>query len=95
MIGSLGLSISVCCQWMFLYQRYRFIELKVPQIWRVNYLTYLLGCSSALGCMGVGAFRCVDASTIHWQQTLMLKPRLPIIDSGGRAMVFDKNQSWL
>jgi len=66
MIGSLGLSISVCCQWMFFYQRYRFIDLKVPEIKRVNYLTYLLGCVSALGCMCVGAFQFVNALTIHF-----------------------------
>merc|ERR1719510_2619396 len=52
MIGSLGLSISAFCQGIFLYQRYRFIELKLPQLKGVNYLTYLLGCASALGCMG-------------------------------------------
>jgi len=51
---------------MFLYQRYRFIELKVPQIKRLNYLTYLLGCISALGCMCVGAFQVVNALTIHY-----------------------------
>merc|ERR1719397_1824112 len=66
MIGSFGLSISVYCQWMFLYQRYRFIDLKVPDIERVNYLTYLLGCSSALGCLGVGAFQDVNATTLHY-----------------------------
>merc|ERR1719397_609670 len=66
MIGSLGLSISTCCQWMFLYLRYRFIELKVPQIKLVNYLTYLLGCASAFGCMCVGAFQFVNAFTIHY-----------------------------
>merc|ERR1719204_1632421 len=65
MIGSLGLSISVCCQWMFLYQRFRFIDFKVPDIKRVNLLTYLLGCISALGCMGVGAFQWVNAEPIH------------------------------
>jgi len=65
MIGSLGLSISVCCQWMFLYQRYRFIELKVPRIKLVNWLTYLLGSTSAFGCMCVGAFQFVNAFTIH------------------------------
>merc|ERR1719193_807974 len=66
MVGSLGLSISVCCQWMFLYQRYRFIELKVPRIKLVNYLTYLLGSISAFGCMCVGAFQFVNAFTIHY-----------------------------
>merc|ERR1719285_482359 len=66
MIGSLGLSVSVSCQWMFLYQRFRFIDLKVPGIKRVNYLTYLLGCFSALGCMGVGAFQFVNGKVIHY-----------------------------
>merc|ERR1719419_398496 len=56
MIGSLGLSVSVCCQWMFLYQRYRFIEQKVPRIKLVNYLTYLLGCISALAFAANGCF---------------------------------------
>merc|ERR1719397_917294 len=54
MIGNLGLSISVCCLWMVLYQRYRFIGFKVPEIKRANYLLFLEGCFSALGCMGVG-----------------------------------------
>merc|ERR1719204_860805 len=66
MIGSLGLSISVCCQWMFLWQRFKFIDVKVPDIKRVNYLTYILGSSSALGCMGVGAFQWVNALIIHY-----------------------------
>merc|ERR1719369_1924230 len=60
MIGSLGLSISVCCQWMALYLRFKFIDLKVPHIKKVNYYTYLLGCFSALGIMGVGAFQYVN-----------------------------------
>merc|ERR1719397_2225345 len=67
MIGTLGMSISAFCQWVFIYQRYRFIELKVPNIWRVNYFNYLLGCVSAFGCLGVGPF-CLGDHCIRWVQ---------------------------
>jgi len=65
MIGSLGLSISAVCQWVLLYLRYRFIDMKDPEIHRVNYYTYLLGFVSALGCMGVGAFQSSNGIVIH------------------------------
>merc|ERR1719397_107612 len=66
MIGTLGMSISAFCQWVFIYQRYRFIELKVPNIWRVNYFNYLLGCVSAFGCLGVAAFERVHNVWVHF-----------------------------
>merc|ERR1719334_2682037 len=65
MVGGLGMSISACSQWMFLFLRYRFIELKVPQIKRVNYITYLVGCISALGMMGVGSFQWTNDFIVH------------------------------
>merc|ERR1719285_398280 len=65
MLGSFGISISVCCMWMFFYLRYSFIALKVPEIKVVNYSTYLLGCFSALACLGVGAVQWVNNTTLH------------------------------